>query len=152
MSTVLNILAIALALATGYVVASDTYEPVGRWPRSVRLAVFLVVAASAGLLFRTLVSMLSPFIDGFVSFESLLNFVAGLIGIAAVARIYWLFRLDASRLVAGVSSLAGRPRGAPLLHADVVGNSTICGQCQQTMPAGAAYCENCGAARVQQAV
>jgi hypothetical protein len=82
MSTILNLLSIVLAvLAVGlaYAIATDPREPVGRLPGSTRFGTFLVVAGGAGLLFRYLLSMISPFLTGSTTIDSILNFIVGLI-------------------------------------------------------------------------
>jgi hypothetical protein len=149
MSTLLDMIAMVLALGLGLVVLNQPREPMARWPGSSRFALFVAVSATASVLFRALFGMLSPFVDGFVSGATLLEFVVGLVLIVIVLRVFLMLRPDTSTLLGSVASLVGRrPRAVAVMDdaTDHAPANATCATCGRVAVGNPSFCEGCGAA------
>jgi hypothetical protein len=113
MTTLLTIIALLAALALGYAIALDPREPFAGWSGSARFGLFLVVTASAGVLFRDVASLVYPFLQGVSSADALLGFLGGLVLLAAIVWVYMLTKPDLSALSSYAARLTSRPGGPP---------------------------------------
>jgi hypothetical protein len=113
MATLLSIIALLVAIALGYAIALDPGKPFAGWSGSARFGLFLVVTASAGLLFRDVVSLVYPFLQGVSSPDALLSFLGGLVILAAIVWVYMLTKPNLSALSAQAARLTSRPGGPP---------------------------------------
>src|SRR5258707_5392125 len=84
MTTLLSIIALLAAVAIAYAVALDTRPPFEGWSGSARFALFLVIAGSGGLLFRDVVSLIYPFLQGVSGLDALVSFLGVLVLLAAI--------------------------------------------------------------------
>jgi ABC-type amino acid transport system permease subunit len=150
MTTLLTIVAMLTAVALGYVVALDSREPFDRLSGTARFGVFLVVAGGGGLLFRDIVSMASPFVEGYPTGDALVNFLAALVLLAVVIWVYFLTKPDTAVLSAGISRLTAGIRRPSAFASSTAAPSAAaptktCPSCGHPVAASAAVCESCGA-------
>ena len=113
MTTLLSVIALLAAVALGYVVAIDTRAPFAGWSGSARFGVFVVIAGSAGLLFRDAISLVYPFLQGVSSLDALLSFLGGLVMLAAIAWVWTQTKPDLSALSSRPGRLTSRPSEPP---------------------------------------
>jgi hypothetical protein len=83
---------------------SPLRAPFAGWSGSARFALFVVVAGSAGLLFRDVVSLVYPFLQGVPGLDPLVSFLGGLIMLGAIVWVWIQTKPDLSVL----SSRAGQ--------------------------------------------
>ena len=113
MTTLLSVIAILAAVAIGYAIAVDTRAPFAGWSGSARFGLFVVVAGSAGLLFRDVVSLIYPFLQGASSVDSLISFLGGLVMLAAIVWVWLQTKPDLSALTSRVPQATSRPSEPP---------------------------------------
>src|SRR3981081_1220399 len=98
MTTLLSIIALLAAVAIAYAIALDTRPPFVGWSGSARFGLFVVIAGSAGLLFRDVVSLVYPFLQGSSGVDALVSFLGGLVMLAAIVWVWMQTKPDMSVL------------------------------------------------------
>ena len=113
LTTLLSILAILAAVALAYAIALDPHEPFAGWSGSARFGLFLVIAGTASLLFRDVVSLIYPFLQGASGLDAVISFLGGVVLIIAIVWVYLQTKPDLSALSTGAARLTSRPGGPP---------------------------------------
>jgi hypothetical protein len=113
MTTLLSVIALLAAVAIGYAIAMDTGAPFTGWSGSARFGLFVVVAGSAGLLFRDMVSLVYPFLQGVPGLDPLVSFLGGLLMLGAIVWVWVQTKPDLSALSSRASQLTSRPGEPP---------------------------------------
>jgi hypothetical protein len=113
MTTLLSVLALLAAVVIGYAIAMDTRAPFAGWSGSARFGLFVVVAGSAGLLFRDMLSLIYPFLQGVSNLDALVSFLGGLVMLAAIVWVWLQTKPDLSALASRSGRLTSRPGEPP---------------------------------------
>jgi hypothetical protein len=113
MMTLLSVIALLAAVAIGYAIAVDTRAPFAGWSGSARFGLFVVVAGSAGLVFRDVVSLIYPFLQGASSLDSLVSFLGGLVMLAAIVWVWLQTKPDLGALSSRAARVTSRPGEPP---------------------------------------
>jgi hypothetical protein len=89
MSLVAELVSLALGIGVAYLAITDAAAPIANWPASWRFVVFLFATMVATQVFRNLLGLLTPVLEGSVTATEIVSSLGAALLVVAVVSV-WL--------------------------------------------------------------